>query len=178
MALFFSPYVLASRLLSTSTPRANCKNCHPAIPRWKVLIVLTGVISWGHQPKLHRFFLVENPIQNDAKARFFCIKVGSHHKNGGNWMTPVLIIGCLWFSYWSCLSHKAPHIEEEKNDICHQILRIENTKDDGTKYHKIDKRNQLRIWKVYLRTTLTLVGDSRITSAESKWNIIFCNPLL
>ena len=105
-----------------------------------------GWFLW-HQPKLHACFLVGNPIQNDAKARSFLHQSWiPPQKWGGNLMTPVLI-GCLWFSYCSCLSHKAAHIEEENNDddICHQILRMENTKDDGTKHHKIEKRNQLRI---------------------------------
>ena len=39
---------------------------------------------------------------------FFASKLDPTTKMGGNFMTPVLIIGCLWFSYCSCLSHEVP----------------------------------------------------------------------
>lgn len=68
-----------------------------------------GWFLW-HQPKLLRSSFSGKSHPKWCKSKkFFCIKVGSHTtKMGGNFMTPVLIIGCLWFSYCSCLSHEVP----------------------------------------------------------------------
>lgn len=78
-----------------------------------------GWFLW-HQPKLHRIFFSGKSHPKWCKSKIsFASKLDPTTKMGGNSVTPVLIIGCLWFSYCSCLSHEVPpeHIEEEKNDV-------------------------------------------------------------
>ena len=115
---FFSPYVLV-----TEYPRL-----HELIARIAIQQFQGERSSWystGHfygtptQTSPHFFSGKSHPKWCKSNM-FFCIKVGSHTtKMGGNFMTPVLIIGCLWFSYCSCLSHEVPleHTLKKKRTI-------------------------------------------------------------
>lgn len=119
-------------LLSTSTPRANCKNCHPAIPRWKVLIVRYRSFLGDTNPNFTASFLVGKSIQNDAKARF-CL-----HQS---WIPPQIKWEVIqWPLSWLLAvcdvhtvrvylmkSHRSTHWRRKER--CHQILRMENPKD-------------------------------------------------
>lgn len=135
-------------LLSTSTPRANCKNCHPAIPRWKVLMVQYRSFLWDTNPNFTASFLVGNPIRNDAKAIcFFASKLDPTPQKWGviSWPLSWLLAVCDFHTVRVYLMKTHWSTHWRRKERCHQILRMENPKDNGTKHHKIDKRNQLRI---------------------------------
>ena len=115
-----------------------------------------GWFLW-HQPKHHAFFDWEIPSKLDpTPQKFLC-----------NFMTPVLIIGCLWFSYCSCLSHEVPpeHTLKKKRTIFVIGSR-------GWRILKMMEQNTTRLtsgiswgykYGISSYDPLMLVGDSRAT---------------